>query len=68
MVTRKSLISLAAVTLVLLAISGIIGTGHHGALHVIALAAWIGFLVGALCLIVASVATLARHRGRLRNS
>jgi hypothetical protein len=61
---RKSLGLLAAATLVLLAVSGIIGKGHHGTLHVIPLIAWIGFLVGALCLIVPSAATLVRHRAR----
>lgn len=64
MVTRKSLALLAGGTLVLFAVSGIIGNHHHGALNVIATIAWWGFLLCALFLIVASVATIVRHRAR----
>jgi len=64
MVTRKSLALLAGTTLVLFAVSGIIGNHHHGALNVIATVAWWGFLLCALFLIVASVATIVRHRAR----
>lgn len=64
MVTRKSLALLAGATLVLFAVSGIIGNHHHGALNVIATVAWWGFLLCALFLIVASVATIVRHRAR----
>lgn len=65
MVTRKSLGLLAAITLVFFAVAGIIGNHHHGALNVIATIAWWGFLLSALFLIVASVATIVRHRARL---
>ncbi|HSS09866.1 MAG TPA: hypothetical protein VLL25_08285 [Acidimicrobiales bacterium] len=68
MVTRKSLGLLAAVTVVLFAISGIIGNHQHGALRVIANVAWWGFVVGALMLLSASVATIGHHRKRVRNS
>ena len=64
MVTRKSLALLAGTTLVLFAVSGIIGNHHHGALNTIATVAWWGFLLCALFLIVASVATIVRHRAR----
>ena len=63
--TRKSLGLLAAITLVLFAAAGIIGNHRHGALNVIASVAWWGFLLCALFLIVASAATIIRHRGRL---
>jgi len=64
MVTRKSLSILTAVTLALLAISGIIGNHQHGALKVIANIAWWGFVLCALALIATSVATIRRHRSR----
>jgi hypothetical protein len=65
MVTRKSLGTLAGITLALFAVAGIIGNHQHGALNVIANIAWWGFLLCALFLIVASVATIVRHRARL---
>ena len=68
MVTRKSLTLLAGITLVLLAVSGIIGNHQHGALNVIANVAWWGFIVCAIVLIAASVATIRRHRSRVRNA
>jgi hypothetical protein len=61
MITRKSLGLLAGVTLVFFAVAGIIGNNQHGALMVIANIAWWGFLLCALFLIVASVATIVRH-------
>jgi hypothetical protein len=68
MVTRKSLGLLAAVTVVLFAIAGIIGNHEHGALRVIANIAWWGFVLGVLMLLSASVATIVNHRKRVRNS
>jgi len=67
-VTRKSLTLLTGITLALLAVSGIIGNHKHGALNVIANVAWWGFIVCALILIAASVATIRRHRSRVRNA
>jgi hypothetical protein len=64
MVTRKSLGLLAAVTLALFAVAGIIGNHQRGALSVLANVAWWGFLICALFLFVASVATIRRHRSR----
>ena len=64
MVTRKSLGLLAGTTLALFAVAGIIGNHQHGALRVIANVAWWAFVLCALCLIVASVATIVRHRAR----
>jgi hypothetical protein len=68
MVTRKSLSLLAGVTLALFAVAGVIGNHQHGALDVIASIAWFGFLACALFLIVASVATLMRHRTGARRT
>ena len=68
MVTRKSLGTLAGITLALFAVAGIIGNHQHGALNVIATIAWWGFLLCALFLIVASVATIVRHRARFGRS
>lgn len=68
MVTRKSLASLAGVTLALFAVAGIIGNHEHGVLNVIANVAWYAFLICLLFLIVASVATIVRHRARLSRS
>ena len=68
MVTRKSLSLLTAVTLALLAISGIIGNHQHGVLKVLANVAWWGFVVCALVLIAASIATIRRHRSRVSRS
>ena len=65
MVTRKSLTLLAGITLALFAVSGIIGNHRHGALNVIANVAWWGFIVCAIVLIAASVATIRRHRSRV---
>jgi hypothetical protein len=68
MVTRRSLGTLAGITLALFAVAGIIGNHRHGALNVIATVAWWGFLLCALFLIVASVTTIFRHRARLGRS
>ena len=68
MVTRKSLSLLTAVTLALLAISGIIGNHQHGVLKVLANIAWWGFVVCALVLIATSIATIRRHRSRFSRS
>jgi hypothetical protein len=68
MVTRKSLGLLAGTTLVLFAVAGIIGNHRHGALMTIANIAWYGFLLCLLFLIVASVATILRHRTRPHRS
>lgn len=68
MVTRKSLGLLAGITLVLFAVAGLIGNHQHGALMVIADITWYGFILCALFLIVASVATLVRHRSHLGRS
>ncbi len=68
MVTRKSLTLLAGTTLALLATAGIIGNTRHHALKVIADVAWWGFVLCFVFLIVASVATIARHRTRLGRS
>jgi len=68
MVTRKSLGLLAGTTLALFAVAGIIGNHQHGALQVIANIAWWAFVLCALFLIVASVATIMRHRARARRS
>ena len=68
MVTRKSLGLLAGTTLALFAVAGIIGNHQHGALQVIANIAWWAFVLCALFLIVASVATIFRHRARLGRS
>jgi hypothetical protein len=68
MITRKSLSLLAGITLALFAVAGIIGNHQHGAVNVIASVAWFGFLACALFLIVASVATLMRHRARVGRS
>jgi hypothetical protein len=62
MVTRKSLGLLTALAVVLLAVSGLIGKHHHGAVRAIAVTAWWGFVLCALALIVASVAALVHHR------
>jgi hypothetical protein len=68
MVTRKSLGLLAGTTLALFAVAGIIGNHQHGALRVIANVAWWAFVLCALFLIVASAATIARHRARFGRS
>jgi len=68
MITRKSLIVLAGITLILMAVAGIIGTNHHGVVNVISRIAWFGFLVCALFLVLASLATIVRHRARHRSS
>jgi hypothetical protein len=68
MVTRKSLGLLAGITLALFAVAGIIGNHQHGALNVIANVAWFAFLACALFLIVASIATLMRHRTGARRT
>jgi hypothetical protein len=68
MVTRKTLSLLIAVTLALLAISGIIGNHQHGVLMVLANIAWWGFVVCALALIATSIATIRRHRSRYSRS
>jgi hypothetical protein len=68
MITRKSLTVLAAITVVLFAIAATIGTNHHGAVNVISRIAWFGFLVCALFLVLASIATIIRHRARHRAS
>lgn len=68
MVTRKSLVSLAGVTLALFAVAGIIGNHQHGVLKVIADVSWNAFLVCVLFLIVACAATIVRHRTRLSRS
>ncbi len=68
MVTRKSLTILAGLTLVLFAVTGILGNNHHGALRVVADIAWWGFILAALFLIIASVATLLRHRSHPNRS
>jgi hypothetical protein len=68
MVTRKSLSLLTGVTLALFAIAGLIGNHQHGALQIIANVAWFGFLICALLLIVASVATVRRHRRSSRSA
>ncbi len=68
MVTRKSLSLLAGITLALFAVAGIIGNHQHGALNVIANIAWFAFLACALFLIVASIATLMRHRTGARRT
>jgi hypothetical protein len=68
MVTRKSLSILIAVTLALLAISGIIGNHQHGVLQVIANIAWWGFVLCALALIATSIATIRRHRRQNRHA
>jgi len=65
MVTRKSLGLLAGTTLALFAVAGIIGNHQHGALRVIANVAWWAFVLCALFLVVASVATIVRHRARV---
>jgi hypothetical protein len=64
-VTRRSLTLLAGITLALLAVAGIIGNHRHGAVNVIANIAWWGFVVSAIVLIAASLATIRRHRSRL---
>jgi hypothetical protein len=68
MVTRKSLGLLAGTTLALFAVAGIIGNHQHGALRVIANVAWWAFVLCALFLVVASVATIVRHRARFSRS
>lgn len=68
MVTRKSLGLLAGATLVLFAVAGIIGNHRHGTLNVIGTIAWWAFLLCALFLVVASVATIVRHKSRLGRS
>src|SRR5258708_954421 len=67
MVTRKSLGLLTAAALVLLAVSGLIGKHHHGPARAVAFTAWWGFVICALVLVVASVATIARRRNQARS-
>jgi hypothetical protein len=68
MVTRRSLTLLTGITLALLAIAGIIGQHHHGALKIIANIGWWGFVICALVLILTSAATIRRHRSRSSRS
>ena len=68
MITRKSISVLAGITLILMAVAGILGTNHHGVVNVISRIAWFGFLVCALFLVLASIATIVRHRARYRAS
>lgn len=68
MITRKSLTVLAGITLVLMGIAAILGTNHHGVVNVISRIAWFGFLACALFLVLASVATIVRHRSNYRAS
>jgi hypothetical protein len=67
-VTRKSLIQLTSITVVLFAVAGIIGNHQHGVLKVIANVAWWSFVVCAIVLIAASLATIRRHRSRVSRS
>jgi hypothetical protein len=67
-VTRKSLISLTCITLAFFAAAGIIGNHQHGVLNVLANIAWWSFVVCAIVLIAASVATIRRHRSRVSRS
>lgn len=68
MITRKSLSVLAGITLILMAVAGILGTNHHGVVNVVSRTAWFGFLGCALFLVLASIATIARHNSRYRSS
>jgi len=68
MITRKNLTVLVGVTLALFAVSGIIGNHAHGALNVIANIAWWSFVVCAIVLIAASIATIRRRRSRVSGS
>jgi hypothetical protein len=65
MVTRRSLGGLAVLTLVLFAIAGVVGNGHHGLVQAIGDVAWNGFLVCLLFLVVGSAVVIVRSRGRL---
>jgi hypothetical protein len=62
MITRKSLGTLAAVTLVLFAFATIVGDDRDGPLRIIAKVSWFSFLACFLFLMVGSVATLVRYR------
>jgi hypothetical protein len=64
MVTRRSLAILSAITLVLFAISGLLGKGQHGLVRAISFTSWWGFVACAVLLIGASIAAVVRHRRR----
>jgi hypothetical protein len=68
MVTRRSLGALAVLTLVLFAISAVVGNHHHGVRQVVADISWNGFLLCLLFLLVGSVFVLVRTRARLGRS
>ena len=69
MITRKTLATLAIVTLVLFGIAAAVGNHHHGLRQVVADISWNGFLLGLLLLIVGSVVVLVRSaRGRERRA
>ncbi|HEY7077332.1 MAG TPA: hypothetical protein VH418_18275 [Solirubrobacteraceae bacterium] len=66
MLTRRSLIALAIFTLVCFALAGALGNHHHGLRQVVADVSWIGFLLGLVLLVVASVFVLVRSGARRR--
>jgi hypothetical protein len=69
MITRKTLATLAVVTLVLFGIAAAVGNHHHGLRQAVADISWNGFLLGLLLLIVGSVVVIFRSsRGRARRA
>jgi hypothetical protein len=69
MITRKTLVTLAIVTLVLFAIAAVVGNHHHGLRQAVADISWNGFLLGLLLTIVASGVVLVRSaRSRVRRT
>jgi hypothetical protein len=66
MLTRRALVILAVVTLVLFGISAAVGNHHHGLRQAVGDVSWNGFLLGLVLVVVGSVAVLVRSRARVR--
>jgi hypothetical protein len=66
MLTRRSLIALAVFTLVCFAVSGAVGNHHHGLRQAVADVSWMGFLLGLVLLVAASLFVLVRSSARRR--
>lgn len=61
-VSRRTLISLVVVVVVLFAIAVPTGSHHHGFVNVLSNVTWYGGLIGLLLLIVLGVVALVRSR------
>jgi uncharacterized membrane protein len=62
MLTRRNLLGLLAVVVVLFVIAIAISNKHHGFLNVVSNVTWYGGIIGLLLLIVLSVVALVQSR------